>query len=299
MKSGEEIKGSKDRVTKRSAFDVLCAQGRKKPCRPKPAHQGWIDLGRNCTIGYFPRHLEKAVSDACFQVCGAQPAHLHLTTTTLAHIHVVDHECSCLQDLFKTAPWQESEIVVFGAPVMQPRRLCYMSDDTTLQYSYSGAKDIKVQPWHAAVLPLKVCISLIFCGRVVRILTCLSLLNVNSQEIAEDLVGTTFNSCLLNLYRDGKDYVGWHADDEKLYGKNAPICSISLGHARDFQLRLKADKSHKLQYSLGHGDLFVMKGELQTYWQHQVPKRITVGHPRINLTFRVAKLPCLGSSTCK
>lgn len=65
-------------------------------------------------------------------------------------------EAQRMQDLLSSAPWQESEIVVYGAPVMQPRRLCYMSDDTTMQYSYSGAQDIKVQPWHPAVLPLKV-----------------------------------------------------------------------------------------------------------------------------------------------
>lgn len=122
---------------------------------------------------------------------------------------------------------------------------------------------------------------------------------LKSQEVAEELVGARFNSCLLNLYRDGKDYVGWHSDDEKLYGKDSPICSISLGQTRDFQLRLKADRSHKLHYSLGHGDVFVMKGRLQTYWQHQVPKRGAVGHPRVNLTFRIANLPNPGSSTMR
>lgn len=109
------------------------------------------------------------------------------------------------------------------------------------------------------------------------------------------MVGKKFNSCLLNLYRDGKDYVGWHSDDEKLYSKDAPICSVSLGQTRDFQLRLKKDRSHKLQYSLSHGDVFVMQGALQTHWQHQVPKRATAMHPRINLTFRIANPQTSGS----
>eukprot|EP00892_Ulva_mutabilis_P004742 jgi/Ulvmu1/263/UM001_0267.1 len=237
LRSDDPGKGA--HAPKRNAFDVMCAPAHKQRNLGQPQKQGWIELGKSCTIGYFPRHLDKAASDASFQ------------------------------ELLRSAPWQESEITVYGATVVQPRRLCYMSDDTSLQYSYSGAQDIKVQPWHPAVIPLK--------------------------EMAEDLVGKKFNSCLLNLYRNGKDYVGWHSDDEKLYGKDAPICSVSLGQTRDFQLRLKQDRTHKLEYSLGHGDVFVMKGALQTHWQHQVPKRTTVMHPRINLTFRIANLPKSGA----
>jgi alkylated DNA repair dioxygenase AlkB len=81
-----------------------------------------------------------------------------------------------------------------------------------------------------------------------------------AQDLACRVTGERFNSCLLNLYRDGADYVGWHADDETAYGPNATICSISLGEARDFQLRNKADHKQKLEYKLSGGDLFVMKG---------------------------------------
>ena len=80
------------------------------------------------------------------------------------------------------------------------------------------------------------------------------------QARAEQFCGQRFNSCLLNLYRDGNDTVGWHSDDERLYGRGSTICSVSLGHARDFQLRKKADSKSKMSWSLGEGDLFVMAG---------------------------------------
>lgn len=83
---------------------------------------------------------------------------------------------------------------------------------------------------------------------------------VRLQDMAEQAAGSSFNSCLCNLYRDGKDHVGWHADDETAYGPNATICSVSLGQARDFQFRLKADHSCKREFRLQGGDVFIMKG---------------------------------------
>jgi alkylated DNA repair dioxygenase AlkB len=111
------------------------------------------------------------------------------------------------------------------------------------------------------------------------------------QKLAEQTSGDTFNSCLLNLYHHGQEYMGWHSDDEALYGKDAPICAISLGQARTFYLRKKNDHAHKLEYSLGKGDVFVMKGATQTFWQHCVPKRANVPGARISLTFRQVKYP--------
>lgn len=80
------------------------------------------------------------------------------------------------------------------------------------------------------------------------------------QKLAEELCETRFNSCLLNLYRTGDDKVGWHSDDESMYGKNSTICSVSLGQSRDFQVREKADKTRKLAWSLGQGDVLAMAG---------------------------------------
>jgi alkylated DNA repair dioxygenase AlkB len=90
---------------------------------------------------------------------------------------------------------------------------------------------------------------------------------------------------LANLYRDGKDSMGCHADDEKELGPNPVIASLSLGDERLFRLHHKKTKD-KLDIVLGHGDLLVMAGTLQHYWMHAVPKTKKLKTPRINLTFR-------------
>ncbi|WP_317045176.1 alpha-ketoglutarate-dependent dioxygenase AlkB family protein [Arenibacter amylolyticus] len=98
-----------------------------------------------------------------------------------------------------------------------------------------------------------------------------------------------FTSCLLNLYRDGKDSNGWHADDEKELGKNPIIASISLGQERYFHLKHRKNKDVKHKLLLQHGSLLLMKGETQHHWLHQVPKTTKAQHQRINLTFRIIK----------
>ncbi|GMI77482.1 homolog of E. coli alkB [Hibiscus trionum] len=57
------------------------------------------------------------------------------------------------------------------------------------------------------------------------------------------LPGSTFNSLLFNRYNGGNDYVGWHSDDEKLYGSAPEIASVSFGCERDFFLKKKSCKS--------------------------------------------------------
>lgn len=109
------------------------------------------------------------------------------------------------------------------------------------------------------------------------------------QRLADQLsreLGVHFNSVLCNWYRDGKDSMGWHSDDEAELGDNPTIGSLSLGSARRFLLRSRASNTRKIEYVLGHGHLLVMKGDTQAVWQHSIPKtQRPVGH-RINLTFR-------------
>jgi alkylated DNA repair dioxygenase AlkB len=97
--------------------------------------------------------------------------------------------------------------------------------------------------------------------------------------------GINFNTCLANLYRDGKDSMGWHADNEKVLGENPVIASISLGGVRRFQWKHKT-KSLKKELALEHGSLLLMKGSMQHFWKHQLPKTTKQISPRINLTFR-------------
>ena len=113
-----------------------------------------------------------------------------------------------------------------------------------------------------------------------------TLLSIKSR--IEEVTQAKFNSVLLNLYRCGKDGVSWHSDDEPELGKNPIIASVSFGEARRFQLRHKLDKSlDKVEITLTHGSLLIMKGSTQHFWQHQIPKTAKSLRERINLTFRI------------
>jgi len=96
---------------------------------------------------------------------------------------------------------------------------------------------------------------------------------------------TAFNSVLANLYRNGQDSMGYHADNEKELGVNPVIASLSLGETRLFKLRHKK-RREQLDILLEHGDLLIMAGELQHHWLHALPKSRQEKAPRINLTFR-------------
>lgn len=154
-----------------------------------------------------------------------------------------------------------------GRWVQQPRLVAYMADGNDLEYTYSGITP-KVQPWTNIVHEL--------CAEVER------------------ETGVHFNSCLLNYYRNGDDYVSWHADNEKLYGNNSTIASVSFGASREFVLRCREDPKRILSYSLGDGDLLVMAGTTQKHWLHTVPKRKRVQEPRVSLTFRAVMTGAVG-----
>ena len=96
-----------------------------------------------------------------------------------------------------------------------------------------------------------------------------------------------FNSLLLNLYRDGKDSIGWHTDAEKELGEHPVVASISVGATRTFCLRhKKGKKKGYLEMPLVTGTLLVMGGTCQETWFHSLPKTEEKVGPRINLTFR-------------
>ncbi|WP_426416574.1 alpha-ketoglutarate-dependent dioxygenase AlkB family protein [Aestuariirhabdus sp. LZHN29] len=105
-------------------------------------------------------------------------------------------------------------------------------------------------------------------------------------KILRESLGLRINSVLMNLYRDGNDSVGWHADDESVLGENPCIASLSLGGTRRFHLRHRQDSRQRLSLELSHGSLLVMSGPIQHCWRHQIPKTRRPVAPRINLTFR-------------
>ena len=103
----------------------------------------------------------------------------------------------------------------------------------------------------------------------------------------ETVINTQFTTCLLNLYRNGQDSNGWHADNEIELGLNPIIASVSFGSERLFKLKHRHDKSLKKDLILHDGSLLLMKDETQHHWLHQIPKTKKVVGNRINLTFRV------------
>ena len=106
----------------------------------------------------------------------------------------------------------------------------------------------------------------------------------------ERVADASFNSLLLNYYREGSDSMGMHADNEPELGVNPMIASVSFGAVRQFVLR-HPKSGEKLKYDLAHGSLLIMGGTCQHHWVHGVPKTKTAVGPRINLTFRKVITP--------
>lgn len=103
----------------------------------------------------------------------------------------------------------------------------------------------------------------------------------------EGIAGARFNSMLANLYRDGQDAIGWHADDEPELGPHPLIASLSLGAARRFAMRRRDDHRQTCRIVLEHGSLLLMGGKMQRRWQHALPRTTLSVGERINLTFRL------------
>lgn len=113
------------------------------------------------------------------------------------------------------------------------------------------------------------------------------------RDRVETRTGVRFDSVLVNVYRGGRDSMGWHADDEPELGPRAPedvlIASVSLGAPRRFVMRHRRRPADKRELALGEGDLLVMGGATQRRWQHAVPKTARPVGPRTNLTFRLIR----------
>jgi alkylated DNA repair dioxygenase AlkB len=154
--------------------------------------------------------------------------------------------------------WKQEPIKLFGRLIMQPR-LTALYGDESQPYGYSGIT-MNPMPWSEELRIIKMSL--------------------------ENVLSTEFTHVLCNFYRDGKDSMGWHRDNEEVLGKNPTIASVSFGATRKFQIRHFSSKNHKLDIPLSHGSLLVMAGESQHFWEHQIPKtKVEIG-PRINLTFR-------------
>ena len=110
--------------------------------------------------------------------------------------------------------------------------------------------------------------------------------SLDLREEISDAAGERFNSVLANLYRDGRDGMGWHSDDEPELGGQPVIASLSLGATRRFVLKHRHDPERKLAIELPAGSLLVMAGDTQRNYRHALPKTARPIGARINLTFR-------------
>ncbi len=164
-----------------------------------------------------------------------------------------------LRQLIAEIPWRHENILVWGKMYSQPRLVAWYGDRGSV-YTYSGIK-LTPLPWTDLLRDIKT--------RV------------------ETASAATFNSVLLNYYRDNRDSMGFHSDDEPELGVRPTIASLSLGEERTFVLKHKVKKLSKpVRLRLESGSLLLMKGETQRYWKHGIAKTSRPCGPRINLTFR-------------
>lgn len=162
-----------------------------------------------------------------------------------------------LERLLSGVEWRNDEVVIFGKAVLTKRMVAWYADRPV---TYTYAKVTKVAlPWMPELLELK--------------------------SLVEERSGEVFNSCLLNLYHDGGEGMGWHSDGERDLKKDAAIGSLSLGAERRFAFKHRKGKQPET-CTLEHGSLLVMQGTTQTHWLHRLPPMKGVKGPRVNLTFR-------------
>ena len=161
-------------------------------------------------------------------------------------------------ELHAAVPWHVHRIRLFGREVDSPRLSCWIGDPGA-SYAYSGAR-FQPRPWPTVMWPLR--------------------------ERLQSELGIDFNSVLANFYRDGRDRMGWHSDNERELGVRPLIASLSLGASRRFVLKRRADPPVKLTLELPHGSLLLMGGETQAHYKHALPATLKPIGARINLTFR-------------
>jgi alkylated DNA repair dioxygenase AlkB len=159
--------------------------------------------------------------------------------------------------LLNTIQWQHDEVIMFGKRIVTQRKMAWYAINN-LSYTYANSTKNALN-FTALLVELKI--------------------------MAQKICNTTFNACLLNLYPNGQQSMGWHSDNEKSIVANSPIASFSLGAERKFLFKHKVSKQN-VSVFLQNGSLMVMQNQTQQHWWHSLPKTTKVNQPRINLTFR-------------
>jgi alkylated DNA repair dioxygenase AlkB len=175
----------------------------------------------------------------------------------IKRVYAADHCSGYLQRMIHGIRWHKDHYIVADRRFEIPRLQAWHAD-AGIAYSYSNNL-LENQPWVEPLLEIK--------------------------RHVEARLGHTFNSVLLTYYRNGRDHVTWHADDERELGDRPVIASLSLGATREFRYRCKSDGAAGGLF-LDDGDLLLMQPNFQSQWEHCVPTEPSVSAPRINLTFR-------------
>lgn len=160
-------------------------------------------------------------------------------------------------ELLQQIQWQHDQVHIFGKTHITDRKMA-LYGNKGIKYNYSGKLNPAL-PWNEVLLKLK--------------------------ALTETRTCATYNACLLNLYHSGNEGMGWHADNEREMKAGGSIASWSFGVQRPFVFKHRKS-GEKRVVDLEPGSLLEMKGETQEHWLHQLPKRLRISSPRINVTFR-------------
>ena len=195
-----------------------------------------------------------------FERLAGEPQNLLATDGVVNYYGVLfskkDADCYLAQ-LLNTIKWKNDEVILYGKHIVTKRKAAWYGDKA-YKYSYSNTTK-QALPWTNELLELK--------------------------KIVETHTGESFNSCLLNLYHNGREGMSWHSDAEKELKENSAIASLSFGAERKFSFKHVISKE-TASLMLQHGSLLVMKGVTQKNWLHCLPTTKKINHLRVNLTFR-------------
>lgn len=170
------------------------------------------------------------------------------------------------RSILEKCHWRNDKITFFGKTYEQPRKVAFFSDPG-VKYTYSKIT-MEGKPWIEQLDQLR--------------------------EFLFENFSLKFNSCLVNFYRNGDDYMSWHSDNERELGDFPKVASFSFGAERPFQFKLKNkflsltnfEENSIKQIILENGSLLLMDGKTQERWNHCLPKRKRIQEGRLNLTFR-------------
>lgn len=159
----------------------------------------------------------------------------------------------------KDLPFVHHQIRVYDRWFYQPRYTCLLHEDGKT-YRYSGVEHPSIHMGNAPEIR-------------------------KMMEEVNNHLNTNFNSCLLNHYWDGTSGIGAHSDDEEQLSGNKVVASFSMGGKRKMNIRNKFTKERTEVYLMDNS-LFVMKGETQRKYTHEIPKTKRHCEPRTSITFR-------------